>query len=102
MSSNRKRACCAGLLTLGLIAATTSWTRSGATAETLFATADASFRAGRLDHAELALGGLEKRRPPVPVDRLLRGQVACGLDRSDEAVAELAEVPDPHPLAPIA
>ncbi len=49
-----------------------------------------------------ALRRLERLRPPTPVDRLLRGEVAQALNESDRAIEELAAVPDAHTVAPLA
>jgi len=38
-------------------------------------------------------------RVPTPLDRMLRGQLALALGRPDEALAELARVPDSHFMA---
>jgi tetratricopeptide (TPR) repeat protein len=68
----------------------------------VFLAADAAFKAGRYAEADAALRRLERLRPPTPVDRLLRGEVAQALKDVDRALAELAEVPDDHPAAPLA
>jgi tetratricopeptide (TPR) repeat protein len=68
----------------------------------LFLRADAAFRAGRYAEADAVLERLERLRPPSPVDRLLRAEVASALDRAEEALAEFAAIPDDHPLAPVA
>jgi predicted Zn-dependent protease len=68
----------------------------------LFARADAAFKAGRYDEADAALHRLGRVRPPSGVDRLLRAEVAAALDRTEDALAEFAAIPDDHPLAPVA
>src|SRR4051812_8697373 len=102
MSSNQLRLLIGGVIAFAFLGAVFSRARPSASPEAVFARADAAFRSGKLDQADLELGRLEELRHPNPVDRLLRGQVAFALGRSDQAVAELADVPDSHPLAPIA
>jgi tetratricopeptide (TPR) repeat protein len=68
----------------------------------VFVNADAAFKAGRYAEAAAMLRRLERLRPPTPVDRLLRGEVAQATDDSDQAVVELAAVPDDHAVAPLA
>jgi predicted Zn-dependent protease len=68
----------------------------------VFLKADAAFKAGRHAEAEAELRRLERLRPPTPVDRLLRGEVAQARDEPDRALAELAAVPDDHTVAPLA
>jgi predicted Zn-dependent protease len=69
----------------------------------VFLQADAAFKAGRHAEADAALRRLEYLRAPTPVDRFLRAEVAVGLKRPAEAaLAELAAIPDDHPLAPLA
>ena len=68
----------------------------------VFLRADAAFKAGRYAEADAALRRLERLRAPTPVDRLLRAEVAVGLKRpAEDALAELAAIPDDHPLAPL-
>jgi predicted Zn-dependent protease len=68
----------------------------------VFRRADTALKAGRYAEAEAALRRLEGLRRPTSVDRLLRAEVAAGLQRLVEALAELAAIPDDHPLAPLA
>jgi tetratricopeptide (TPR) repeat protein len=65
----------------------------------LWSQAQADLRYGRLDGAERALARLGSVRQPTPLDRMLRGQLALALGRSDQALAELARVPDSHDMA---
>jgi predicted Zn-dependent protease len=68
----------------------------------LFLRADAAFKAGHYAEADAVLHRLERLRPPFPLDRLLRAEVAAALDRADLALAEFAAIPDDHPVAPVA
>ncbi|MGP0062183.1 MAG: tetratricopeptide repeat protein [Isosphaeraceae bacterium] len=70
--------------------------------ERVFLRADTAYKAGRFPEADIALRRLERLRAPTPVDRLLRAEVDVALDRQDEALPELAAIPDTHPLAPLA
>jgi tetratricopeptide (TPR) repeat protein len=67
--------------------------------EALWSQAQADLQAGRFDCVESAVARLERLREPTPLDRMLRGQLALARERPDEALAELARVPDGHFLA---
>jgi tetratricopeptide (TPR) repeat protein len=67
--------------------------------EALWSQAQADLRDGRLDGAARVLARLGRLREPTPLDRMLRGQLAWALGRTDEALAELARVPDDHYMA---
>jgi tetratricopeptide (TPR) repeat protein len=62
--------------------------------------AEADFRAKRYDRAEAAVRRLARLRPPNSHDRMLAAQVAMVRDRTDDAIAELARVPEGDQLAP--
>jgi tetratricopeptide (TPR) repeat protein len=68
----------------------------------LYELARAEAREGRWTQAAVELERLERLRPPTPVDRLLRAQVAGGQDRLEEAIAELGQIPDGDPLGALA
>jgi predicted Zn-dependent protease len=68
----------------------------------VFLRADAAFKAGRYAEAAAALRRLERLRRPTPVDCFLRAEVDVGRNRPDAALAELAAIPDDHPLGPLA
>jgi tetratricopeptide (TPR) repeat protein len=68
----------------------------------VFRCADRAFQAGRYAEADRALKRLERLRRPSPVDRFLRAEVDVGLKREERALADLAAIPDFHPLAPLA
>ncbi len=65
----------------------------------LWQAGEANLKAGRIDLAEAAVTRLSRLRVPTPLDRMLRGQLDIAEDRTDEAVAELMQVPDAHPMA---
>jgi tetratricopeptide (TPR) repeat protein len=68
-------------------------------ADAIWDRAEADLQEHRLDRVGRAVDRLERLREPTPLDRLLRGQLAVALGRTDEALAELAQVPDDHDLA---
>ncbi len=88
------------LLSLGLSVG--FWRVREADPTRVFLRADAAYKAGRYAEAEAALRRLERLRPPTPVDRSLRAEVDVAFERPVEALAELAAIPDDHPLAPMA
>ncbi len=65
----------------------------------LWAAAEEDLRAERLDRVEQAVARLGRSRDPTPLDWFLRGQVALARKRTDEAIADLARVPDDHYMA---
>ena len=71
----------------------------GADPDAIWAEAQADLRDGRLDRAGEAVTRLARLREPTPLDWLLRGQLSLALGRTDEAIAELARIPDDHPIA---
>jgi predicted Zn-dependent protease len=71
-------------------------------AEELFTSADKAYRSGRYAEADAALLRLARYRSPTSVDHYLRAVVAAELHRDEKALAELAAIPDDHPLAPLA
>jgi tetratricopeptide (TPR) repeat protein len=73
--------------------------RQAPSPDALWAQAQADLREDRLDRAEQAVARLARLRAPTAPDRLVRGQLAVARRRPDEAIAELALVPDDHPLA---
>lgn len=70
--------------------------------DAVWAQAQAELRANRIADAERSVARLEQLRRPTDSDRLLRGQVAVTSRRPDQALAELALVPDASPNAPAA
>ncbi len=69
-------------------------------AETLWKEARAEFEARRFDRAEALMRRVGKLRAPTPLDSTLRAQLAMAADRNEEALVDLARVPDDHPIAP--
>ncbi len=88
------------LLSLGVTLA--FWRVRAADPDREFQRADAAFKAGRYAEADAALRRLERLGPPTPLIRMLRAEVDVALDRTAEALAEFAAIPDDHPLAPMA
>jgi len=78
------------------------WRRYQADPDPIFSSAEKAYQSGRYVEAEAALKRLERLRPPTDVDHYLRAQVDVGLKRDEDALAELAAIPDDHPLAPLA
>ena len=78
------------------------WRRYQADSASIFSSAEKAYQSGRYDEAVAALKRLERIRPPTSVDHYLRAQVDVGLKRDEDALAELAAIPDDHPLAPLA
>jgi tetratricopeptide (TPR) repeat protein len=83
-------------------AALAVWLRRAPDPDRLFRQARSELAAGRPERAAALVTRLERVRAPNEFDRLLRAQVADARHRPDEAVAELAFIPDTHPLAPVA
>jgi tetratricopeptide (TPR) repeat protein len=89
-----------GLLALVLAGAAAVLAWPAGNPDQLWNQARADFEARRFPDAERKLGRLARLRTPTALDWMLRAQVAMGLDRNDEALADLAHVPDDHPMAP--
>ena len=90
------------ILSAASVAGVMGWRRYAADPAPLFARAEADYRAGRLVEAERSLLHLARLRTPTSIDRYLRAQVDVGLKHDERALAELAAIPDDHPLAPLA
>jgi tetratricopeptide (TPR) repeat protein len=88
-----------GVLFSFLLPGMVRW-RRGPSPEAIWAAAEADFRAGRWERAEVGLDRLARVRTPTVEDWILRGQVAMARGQIDEALADLARVPDNHRLAP--
>jgi len=95
---------CAVAAAVALLSAAvyTAWSRRGEGPDALFRRARAELVAGHPDRAEAAVRDLARLQRPTPFDRLLRAQIASAGHRPDDAMAELADVADGHPLAPVA
>jgi tetratricopeptide (TPR) repeat protein len=74
--------------------------RSAPDIDAIWAQAEADFMAGRLDRVQTALQRLGRLRTPSPLDFMLRAQYAAASKKPDEALAELAHLPDDHFMAP--
>jgi tetratricopeptide (TPR) repeat protein len=90
------------LFLLGLGLWWTVWRIRESDPNLVFLRADAAYKAGRHAEAEATLRRLERLRAPTPVDRYLRAEIDVVFDRPIESLAELAAIPDDHPLAPVA
>ena len=78
------------------------WRRYQADSASIYSSAEKAYQSGRYDEAVAALKRLERIRPPTPVDHYLCAQVDVGLKRDEDALAEMAAIPDDHPLVPLA
>jgi len=68
--------------------------------EALARAADAALRANRIPEAAAAVARLAESRPaPMPDDRMLTARVAMAQSRTDDALRDLAAIPDVHPMA---
>jgi tetratricopeptide (TPR) repeat protein len=73
--------------------------RESLSPDAIWAQAQVDLRAGQIDRVEKAVARLGRLRPPTPLDRMLRAQLAVARVRAEEALAELARVPDDHHMA---
>src|SRR5262245_36069884 len=80
----------------GALGAWGACTRTGAGPEQIRQAAEADLRAGRYQQAGAALARIHDL---TPRDYLLKAQVARGHRLPDQALAELARIPDDHPAA---
>ena len=75
------------------------WFTQSSDPEMLYEQALAEVEANRFDVAQRTLGQLQKARPKTPLDHGLWARVAMADNRNDEALTELAAIPDDHGLA---
>ncbi len=61
--------------------------------------AQQSFRQRRYEQVAVDLAQLSQLRAPTPLDWFLRAQLAAIKDQLEDALADLAHVPDAHPIA---
>jgi tetratricopeptide (TPR) repeat protein len=61
--------------------------------------AQEDLKAGRYQQVQQALAQLARRRSPTPLDWFLKAQLSLAQNHPDEAVANLARVPDDHYMA---
>jgi tetratricopeptide (TPR) repeat protein len=73
--------------------------RSAPDIDAIWAQAEAEFMAGRFDRVDTALKRLSRLRRPSPLDHMLRAQYAAACNKPDEALTELALLPDDHFMA---
>jgi tetratricopeptide (TPR) repeat protein len=89
----------AGLTAIGFAGVLWAYHGLGTSAsdiDAIRARAEADFVAGRFDRVDLALKRLARLARPSPLDYLLRAQYAAVRKGPDEALAELAHIPDDH------
>ena len=77
-----------------------AWPRPSADA--VWEAARVAFEARDFPRADARLRQLANLRAPTTLDWMLRAQVAIGLNRADEALADLEHIPDDHRMAPAA
>ena len=88
------------LLILIPFLATQDW--SPADPDALLQAAQDAHRDGRPAEAAALLDRIASLRSPTPLDLLLRAQVSLAIDDPDRAFESLIQIPDSHPIAPIA
>jgi tetratricopeptide (TPR) repeat protein len=93
----RRWVAAAVILGAGMLGAWGAWSRSRANPARIRQESEADLRAGRYEHAAAALARL---RNLTPRDHVLKAQAAKALRRPDQALAELARIPDGDPAAP--
>ena len=88
-----------GVAVVGVLGAllALAWPRPNADA--VWNEARNAFEARDFLRADAALRQLVTLRAPTELDWMLRGQVALGFDRNDEALEDLKHVPDNHMMA---
>ncbi len=67
--------------------------------EAIWQQSQQDFRAGRYEQVSQGLDQLSQLRAPTPLDWFLRAELAAIQERLEEALADLAHVPDGHPIA---
>ena len=95
------------LTVLGLtlaIAALGTWAyrsirRESSSPDALWEQAQEDLHAGRFDRVERAVARLARLREPTPLDWFLSAQLAVARNRPDQAIVDLARVPDNHYMA---
>ena len=69
-------------------------------ADAIWNEAEQAFLAGRHERVDSALVRLARLRQPLPRDYLLRAQYSMARNRVDQALADLARVPEDDPMGP--
>jgi tetratricopeptide (TPR) repeat protein len=94
----RAAAAAAVLAAVACVWAARSLSGAGADPDEVWKDAQDAFKAGRYDRAEAGLARLGRLRTPTPLDWVLKAQLAMLRGRDDEAIDDLAKVPDGHPM----
>lgn len=90
----------APLILLGSAVATWAFViRKPADPDQVWRKAEEDFHAGAYDRAEQAVATLARLREPTSLDWMLRSQIAMKRGRTDEAIDDLAKIPDKEHLA---
>jgi tetratricopeptide (TPR) repeat protein len=71
-------------------------------ADAVWLQAEADFNAGGYERVQSALDRLQRLRQPTPLDCFLRAQLAMAQQHNDQALDDLARVPDQHDMAALA
>ena len=91
-----------GVVLVVVVGALAAWVLLGESwpsdPDQLWRQADADSQAGRYDRVEAALARLGRQPRPPPQDWYLRAKLAMVKQRADEALADLARIPDASPL----
>jgi tetratricopeptide (TPR) repeat protein len=85
------------IIAIGALGAWGAWKREGTDPDRIRQEVEINVRSGRYEHAAVSLA---KLRNPSARDYLLKAQVAKALSHPDEALADLAKIPDSDPAAP--
>ena len=100
--SHRFRLIGFGAAVVGVLGALLALAWPRPSADAVWNEARNAFEARDFARADAALRRLATLRAPTELDWMLRGQVALGFDRTDEALEDLKHVPDDHMMAPAA
>jgi tetratricopeptide (TPR) repeat protein len=73
--------------------------RESSSPDALWEQAQEDLHAGRFDRVERAVARLARLREPTPLDWFLSAQLAVARNHPDQAVVDLARVPDDHYMA---
>ncbi len=87
----------ASLVVVGIVIV--GWARRRPSADEVWKQAQVDLQAGRFEQAQSAIEQLASLRPATPLDHMLFAQVAIAENQPDQALEELAMVPDEHYMA---
>ena len=91
------------VVVIATVAGVFAFARPRANPDVVWTRAKDAFEARDFPEADRYLQQLATlRTEPTPLDYMLRAQVALGMNRDDQAFADLKQVPDTHPMAPAA